>query len=89
MFADWHKAYADVATALYQVLKESKFKEHGRITPGESALSTTRSVPAPPALLGRRLLTSPLARYHRYSPCSDEFVAAGEFLTYKFPVWTW
>ncbi|KAG8951220.1 E2-like enzyme [Tulasnella sp. 419] len=34
------------------VLKESKFKEHGRITP-------------------------------------EEFVAAGDFLTYKFPVWTW
>ncbi|KAJ9096736.1 hypothetical protein QFC21_005006 [Naganishia friedmannii] len=35
-----------------QVLKESKFKEHGRITP-------------------------------------EEFVAAGDFLTYKFPVWQW
>ncbi|KAJ3481817.1 hypothetical protein NLI96_g7403 [Meripilus lineatus] len=35
-----------------QVLKESKFKEHGRITP-------------------------------------EEFVAAGDFLTYKFPVWSW
>ncbi|KAG8214225.1 autophagy-related protein 3 [Butyriboletus roseoflavus] len=35
-----------------QVLKESKFKEHGRITP-------------------------------------EEFVAAGDFLSYKFPVWTW
>ncbi|KAJ3900956.1 autophagocytosis associated protein [Lentinula edodes] len=34
------------------VLKESKFKEHGRITP-------------------------------------EEFVAAGDFLAYKFPVWTW
>ncbi|KAF4621106.1 hypothetical protein D9613_000144 [Agrocybe pediades] len=34
------------------VLKESKFKEHGRITP-------------------------------------EEFVAAGDFLVYKFPVWTW
>ncbi|EUC64186.1 autophagy-related protein [Rhizoctonia solani AG-3 Rhs1AP] len=34
------------------VLKESKFKEHGRITP-------------------------------------EEFVAAGDFLTYKFPVWSW
>ncbi|KAI6131505.1 putative E2-like enzyme [Pisolithus croceorrhizus] len=34
------------------VLKESKFKEHGRITP-------------------------------------EEFVAAGDFLTYKFPVWQW
>ncbi|TFK53641.1 putative E2-like enzyme [Heliocybe sulcata] len=37
---------------LSPVLKESKFKEHGRITP-------------------------------------EEFVAAGDFLTYKFPVWTW
>ncbi|KAG6919358.1 hypothetical protein DXG01_006907 [Tephrocybe rancida] len=35
-----------------QVLKESKFKEHGRITP-------------------------------------EEFVAAGDFLVYKFPVWSW
>ncbi|KAG6835083.1 hypothetical protein H0H93_005019 [Arthromyces matolae] len=37
---------------LSPVLKESKFKEHGRITP-------------------------------------DEFVAAGDFLVYKFPVWSW
>ncbi|TFK44133.1 autophagocytosis associated protein [Crucibulum laeve] len=37
---------------LSPVLKESKFKEHGRITP-------------------------------------EEFVAAGDFLVYKFPVWTW
>jgi len=37
---------------LSPVLKESKFKEHGRINP-------------------------------------EEFVAAGDFLTYKFPVWTW
>lgn len=37
---------------LAPVLKESKFKEHGRITP-------------------------------------EEFVAAGDFLVYKFPVWTW
>lgn len=37
---------------LSPVLKESKFKEHGRITP-------------------------------------DEFVAAGDFLAYKFPVWNW
>ena len=35
-----------------QVLKESKFKEHGRLTP-------------------------------------EEFVAAGDFLSYKFPVWSW
>ena len=35
-----------------QVLRESKFKQHGKITP-------------------------------------EEFVAAGDFLTYKFPVWTW
>ncbi|KAJ6625821.1 autophagocytosis associated protein [Mycena sp. CBHHK59/15] len=38
--------------SIRQVLKESKFKEHGRITP-------------------------------------EEFVAAGDFLAYKFPVWTW
>ncbi|PWO01017.1 hypothetical protein FA09DRAFT_342332 [Tilletiopsis washingtonensis] len=37
---------------LAPVLRESKFKEHGRITP-------------------------------------DEFVAAGDFLAYKFPTWTW
>ncbi len=37
---------------LAPVLRESKFKEHGRITP-------------------------------------DEFVAAGDFLTYKFPTWAW
>ncbi|KDR67538.1 hypothetical protein GALMADRAFT_147081 [Galerina marginata CBS 339.88] len=37
------------------VLKESKFKEHGRITPDGV----------------------------------EEFVAAGDFLVYKFPVWTW
>lgn len=37
---------------LSPVLKESKFKEHGQITP-------------------------------------EEFVAAGDFLTYKFPVWSW
>ncbi|CDO68964.1 hypothetical protein BN946_scf184782.g12 [Trametes cinnabarina] len=37
---------------LSPVLKDSKFKEHGRITP-------------------------------------EEFVAAGDFLAYKFPVWSW
>lgn len=37
---------------LSPVLKESRFKEHGRITP-------------------------------------EEFVAAGDFLVYKFPVWSW
>ncbi|PWN45119.1 hypothetical protein IE81DRAFT_336450 [Ceraceosorus guamensis] len=37
---------------LSPVLRESKFKEHGRITP-------------------------------------DEFVAAGDFLAYKFPTWSW
>ncbi|ORX34825.1 autophagocytosis associated protein [Kockovaella imperatae] len=37
---------------LSPVLRESKFKEHGRITP-------------------------------------EEFVAAGDFLTFKFPVWQW
>ncbi|EJD02818.1 uncharacterized protein FOMMEDRAFT_167963 [Fomitiporia mediterranea MF3/22] len=44
--------YWAVREYLSPVLKESKFKEHGRITP-------------------------------------EEFVAAGDFLTYKFPVWTW
>ncbi|KAF9444003.1 hypothetical protein P691DRAFT_808014 [Macrolepiota fuliginosa MF-IS2] len=41
-----------VREILAPVLKESKFKEHGRITP-------------------------------------EEFVLAGDFLVYKFPVWTW
>ncbi|KAI4526875.1 autophagocytosis associated protein [Schizophyllum commune] len=44
--------YWAVRDYLSPVLKESKFKEHGRITP-------------------------------------EEFVAAGDFLTYKFPVWKW
>ncbi|OCB89354.1 hypothetical protein A7U60_g3444 [Sanghuangporus baumii] len=44
--------YWAVREYLSPVLKESKFKEHGRITP-------------------------------------EEFVAAGDFLTYKFPVWKW
>ncbi|KAI0798578.1 autophagocytosis associated protein [Irpex lacteus] len=44
--------YWAVRDYLSPVLKESKFKEHGRITP-------------------------------------EEFVAAGDFLTYKFPVWSW
>ncbi|KAJ7077291.1 putative E2-like enzyme [Mycena belliarum] len=44
--------YWSVREYLSPVLKESKFKEHGRITP-------------------------------------EEFVAAGDFLTYKFGVWTW
>ncbi|EKM75925.1 hypothetical protein AGABI1DRAFT_116121 [Agaricus bisporus var. burnettii JB137-S8] len=41
-----------VREILSPVLKESKFKEHGRITP-------------------------------------EEFVGAGDFLVYKFPVWSW
>ncbi|KAG8929209.1 E2-like enzyme [Tulasnella sp. 417] len=44
--------YWAVRDILSPVLRESKFKEHGRITP-------------------------------------EEFVAAGDFLAYKFPVWTW
>jgi len=44
--------YWAVRDYLSPVLRESKFKEHGRITP-------------------------------------EEFVVAGDFLTYKFPVWTW
>jgi len=44
--------YWAVRDYLSPVLKESKFKEHGQITP-------------------------------------EEFVAAGDFLVYKFPVWTW
>lgn len=48
---------------LAPVLKESKFREHGRITPG----------PSNPA--SRRLTRA------------DEFVAAGDFLVYKFGLW--
>ncbi|KAJ7071998.1 putative E2-like enzyme [Mycena amicta] len=44
--------YWSVREYLSPVLKESKFKEHGRINP-------------------------------------EEFVAAGDFLAYKFPVWSW
>ncbi|QRV93903.1 autophagy-related protein 3 [Ceratobasidium sp. AG-Ba] len=44
--------YWAVRDYLSPVLRESKFKEHGRITP-------------------------------------EEFVAAGDFLAYKFPVWSW
>jgi len=44
--------YWAVREYLAPVLRESKFKEHGRITP-------------------------------------EEFVAAGDFLAYKFPVWSW
>ncbi|WWC58163.1 uncharacterized protein I303_100699 [Kwoniella dejecticola CBS 10117] len=44
--------YAAVRDYMSPVLKESKFKEHGRITP-------------------------------------EEFIAAGDFLAYKFPVWQW
>ncbi|KAH8107885.1 putative E2-like enzyme [Cristinia sonorae] len=44
--------YWAVRDYLSPVLKESKFKEHGRITP-------------------------------------EEFVAAGDFLTYKFAMWSW
>ncbi|KAH9176788.1 putative E2-like enzyme [Lactarius sanguifluus] len=44
--------YWAVRDYLSPVLKESKFREHGRITP-------------------------------------EEFVAAGDFLAYKFPVWSW
>ncbi|ELU42636.1 autophagocytosis associated domain-containing protein [Rhizoctonia solani AG-1 IA] len=51
-----------------QVLKESKFKEHGRITPGTHA---------------------PVAHRGWANSIIEEFVAAGDFLTYKFPVWSW
>ncbi|CAD6893153.1 unnamed protein product [Tilletia controversa] len=44
--------YWAVRDYLAPVLRESKFKEHGRITP-------------------------------------EEFVIAGDFLTYKFPTWSW
>ncbi|KAF8149454.1 autophagocytosis associated protein [Crassisporium funariophilum] len=44
--------YFSIREYLSPVLRESKFKEHGRITP-------------------------------------EEFVAAGDFLVYKFPVWNW
>ncbi|KAF9073659.1 autophagocytosis associated protein [Rhodocollybia butyracea] len=45
-------ASPNVDSGVDNVLRESKFKEHGCITP-------------------------------------EEFVAAGDFLAYKFPVWTW
>ena len=64
---------------LAPVLRESKFKEHGRITPG--AYTAGERAGLGWAGLGRGLtlhLTS-----------SDEFVAAGDFLAYKFPTWTW
>ena len=50
-------------------MKESKFKEHGRITPGMKMNE------------GYTLIVS--------NGLAEEFVAAGDFLTYKFPVWTW
>ncbi|KAK7005844.1 autophagy-related protein 3 [Favolaschia claudopus] len=52
---------------LSPVLKESKFKEHGRITPGALVVSLVIDV----------------------STFAEEFLAAGDFLAYKFPVWTW
>jgi ubiquitin-like-conjugating enzyme ATG3 len=55
-----------------QVLKESKFKEHGRITPG---------------MFNYRQTTRLLAYF--WTNHTEEFVAAGDFLVYKFPVWTW
>lgn len=48
----FQQQYWAIRDYISPVLKESKFKEHGRITP-------------------------------------EEFVAAGDFLTYKFPVWQW
>jgi hypothetical protein len=54
-----------------QVLKESKFKEHGRITPGE-----------PDQL---RLLHRALKVFF----VTEEFVVAGDFLTYQFPTFQW
>jgi ubiquitin-like-conjugating enzyme ATG3 len=49
-----------------KVLRESKFKEHGRITPGK--------------------LESP---EQSQANSLEEFVAAGDFLAFKFPVWQW
>ncbi|TCD68261.1 E2-like enzyme [Steccherinum ochraceum] len=53
--------YWAVRDYLSPVLKESKFKEHGRITPA--------------------WLISGLP--------AEEFVAAGDFLAYKFAMWSW
>jgi len=50
-----------------QVLRESKFKEHGRITPGKLSVSFRQA--------GADEI--------------EEFVAAGDFLAFKFPVWQW
>ena len=65
------------------MLRESKFKEHGRITPGElPQYSHLRPVTAEP---GER--KEMLAEVR--ADLSEEFVAAGDFLTFKFPVWQW
>lgn len=56
-----------------KVLRESKFKEHGRITPGKLELGVAR--------ISELIMTCCRAL--------EEFIAAGDFLTYKFPVWTW
>ncbi|EKD05484.1 autophagy-related protein [Trichosporon asahii var. asahii CBS 8904] len=56
--------YWAVRDYLSPVLRESKFKEHGRITPGE-------------------------LHHHYQADRAEEFVAAGDFLTFKFPVWQW
>lgn len=55
------------AGAHKKVLRESKFKEHGRITPGK--------------------LLAPDQRVKAEE--TEEFVAAGDFLAFKFPVWQW
>ena len=52
-----------------KVLKERKFKEHGRITPGTCAIVYLVHVLC--------------------SRAAEEFVAAGDFLVYRFPVRTW
>ncbi|KNZ60496.1 autophagy-related protein 3 [Puccinia sorghi] len=64
---------------LAPVLRESKFKEHGRITPGKDALSQ------PPLNTPNITTDSPSLSLLP----TEEFVAAGDFLCYKFPTWSW
>jgi hypothetical protein len=63
--------YIREVNSCLQVLKESKFREHGRITPG------------------MYMLVQPVCNFSYVTSYLEEFVAAGDFLAYKFPVWSW